>query len=113
VLAVYFCWFWTHGGQTVAMKAWHIKLVGPRGEAISQTRALARFVLAWLWFTPALLTAHLAGLKSGGALFGIILAGVLAYAWLARLHPQRQFWHDVVCSTRLITWRPPERQRRK
>lgn len=113
VLAVYFCWFWTHGGQTVAMKAWHVKLVDRQGRQISQGRALARFALAWLWFVPALLTAHLAGLKDGAALFGILAAGVLAYAGLARLHPERQFWHDVVCGTRLVTWRPalPQRPR--
>jgi hypothetical protein len=30
---------------------------------------------------------------------------VIAYALLAFLHPQRQFLHDVVCGTRLVTWR--------
>ena len=27
VLGIYFVWFWSHGGQTVAMRAWHIRLV--------------------------------------------------------------------------------------
>ena len=27
VLAVYFVWFWTHGGQTVALKAWRLRVV--------------------------------------------------------------------------------------
>lgn len=105
VLAVYFCWFWTHGGQTVAMKAWHIRLVDRAGQPVTPGRALARFALAWLWFVPALLTAKLAGLH-GGALFGLMLVGVGAYAALARLHPDRQFWHDAVCGTRLVDWRP-------
>ena len=30
-LAVYFVWFWSHGGQTVAMKTWHIRLVHADG----------------------------------------------------------------------------------
>jgi uncharacterized RDD family membrane protein YckC len=105
VLGVYFVWFWSRGGQTVAMKAWHIRLVDRQDRPVSQTRALARFALAWLWFLPALMTAKLAGLQ-GGALFGLMFVGVLAYAGLARLHPDRQFWHDVVCGTRLVDWRP-------
>jgi hypothetical protein len=39
-------------------------------------------------------------------LFGSLSVGVLAYALLSHLHPQRQFWHDAVCGTRLVTWRP-------
>jgi uncharacterized RDD family membrane protein YckC len=105
VLAVYFVWFWSRGGQTVAMKAWHIRLVDREGRPVTQARALARFALAWLWFLPALLTAKLAGLH-GGALFGLMFVGVLAYAALARLHPDRQFWHDAACGTRLVDWRP-------
>lgn len=105
VLGVYFVWFWSRGGQTVAMKAWHIRLVDRQGRPVTQTRALARFALAWLWFLPALLTAKLAGLH-GGALFGLLFVGVLAYAALARLHPDRQFWHDAACGTRLVDWRP-------
>ena len=106
VLGIYFVWFWSHGGQTVAMKAWHIRLVDHRGAPVSQARALARYLLSWLWFVPALATLSLAGLHGGGAIAGMLIAGVAAYAALARLHPQRQFWHDAACGTRLITSRP-------
>ena len=26
-LSLYFIWFWSHGGQTLAMKTWHVRLV--------------------------------------------------------------------------------------
>jgi uncharacterized RDD family membrane protein YckC len=106
VLGIYFVWFWSHGGQTVAMRTWHIRLVRADGAPVSQLRALARYLLAWVWFVPALAAARIAGLHGGGAILGLLLAGVAGYALLARLHPQRQFWHDVVCGTRLITWQP-------
>jgi len=106
VLAVYFTWFWSRGGQTVAMKAWDIRVVDVHGNAISQPRALARYVLSWIWFVPALLTAWVADLHSGAAVFGLMATGIVAYALLTRLHPQRQYWHDAVCGTRLVTWRP-------
>lgn len=110
VLAIYFVWFWSHGGQTVAMKAWHIRLVGRDGQPVSERRALARYLLAWLWFVPALASVWLAGLDGPGVVSAALLAGVAGFAALARLHPERQFWHDVLCGTRLVTWRPTRRR---
>ncbi len=107
VLAIYFTWFWSRGGQTVAMKAWHIRLVRPDGSAVSQRRALCRYLFAWLWFLPALLALYLADLRQGGVIYGTLAAGVIGYAALAWLRPDRQFWHDIVCDTRLADWRPP------
>jgi len=106
VLAIYFTWFWSHGGQTVAMKAWHLRLVRAGGGPVSQPRALLRYLLAWAWFLPALLAVFLSGLSGTGVIFGALAAGVLGYAALAWLRPDRQFWHDAVCGTRLVDWRP-------
>ena len=113
VLAIYFTWLWSHGGQTVAMKAWHLRLVRADGQPVGQGQALLRYLGSWLWFVPAWATAHLAGLHSGGALVGLMLAGVLAFAALTRLRPDRQFWHDAACGTRLIDWRPALPQKPK
>jgi uncharacterized RDD family membrane protein YckC len=41
VLAAYFVWCWLHGGQTLAMRAWRIRLVD-----VTPRRALTRFLLA-------------------------------------------------------------------
>jgi uncharacterized RDD family membrane protein YckC len=107
ILAIYFTWFWSHGGQTVAMKAWHIRVVDRAGHPLTQTRALMRYLASWLWFMPALVVYSLAGLKDSAAFFTVLTVGVLAYAALARWQPDRQFWHDAACGTRLVTWRPP------
>lgn len=109
VLGIYFIWFWTHGGQTVAMKTWRLRVLRADGEPLTQGRALARYLLAWLWFLPALLTLHLSGLKGGGATAGVLLAGVLAYAAASWLHPQRQFLHDALCGTRIVDAPQPPR----
>lgn len=106
VLGIYFTWFWSRGGQTVAMKAWHVRLVDASGQPVSQARALVRYLLCWLWFLPAQACLMLYGLHSGGALFGGMLAGIVAYAMLSRLRADRQFWHDAVCGTRLVVHRP-------
>ncbi len=110
VLAIYFVWFWSHGGQTVAMRAWQLRLVDASGQPVSQWRALMRYLLAWLWFAPALLALWLGELHTAGAFFGLLAAGVLAYGLLALLHPQRQFWHDVACGTRLVVHCPLPRR---
>ena len=41
VLAAYFLWCWLRGGQTLAMRAWRIRLV-----EVTPAKAVARFVLA-------------------------------------------------------------------
>jgi Na+/pantothenate symporter len=91
------------------MKAWHVRLVTTNGGAVSQARALTRYALSWLWFVPALLALYLSPIHSAPPMFAVMVIGVLTYAALARLHPQRQFWHDAVCGTRLVTWRPAQR----
>lgn len=109
VLAVYFVYFWTRTGQTLAMQTWHIRLVTRDGQPVRPIRALCRYVLAWLWFVPALAAVWFSGLKGGWPVTAALVAGVLAYAAASWLHPQRQFWHDAVCGTRLISWKPPAR----
>jgi len=106
ILAIYFVWFWSHGGQTVAMKAWHIRVVDRDGRGVSELRGLARYLLAWLWFAPALVALYGWEIHDGGAIFGVLLAGVAGYALTTHLHPSRQFPHDVLAGTRLVTWQP-------
>ena len=110
VLAVYFVWFWSRGGQTVAMRAWHLRLVTTDGGAISQGRAMLRYLASWIWFTPAWLTAWLADMHSPLQISALMAAGVVVYALLTFLNPQRQFWHDALCGTRITVWKPPPRR---
>lgn len=106
VLGAYFTWFWTRGGQTLPMKAWRIRLLRADGAAVSMPRAWVRYLLGWLWFTPALVWLWLEGGASLAPILTTLGFGVLAYAVLARFNPERQFWHDVACGTRLVDTRP-------
>lgn len=109
VLGAYFVWFWSRSGQTLAMQTWRIRLLTRNGQPVTKARALARYLLSWLWFLPALAMVYFAGLKSGGAAAVALLTNVFAWAWLSRLHPQRQYWHDAVCGTQLVDWQPPRK----
>ena len=109
VLGLYFTWFWTHGGQTVAMKTWHVRLLTREGLPVGLARAWLRYLLAWLWFLPALAVAYLAELRSGGAVTLLLLSGVTVYALLARFNRRRQFVHDLLSRTELVHAPPPRK----
>jgi len=99
VFGIYFGWFWSRG-QTLAQKTWHIRVVDARGQAVSQPRAVLRYVLAWVWFLPPL-AAYSLDLPLLTTL-GLLVLWIAAWALASRLHPQRQFWHDQLAGTRLI-----------
>jgi uncharacterized RDD family membrane protein YckC len=109
IYAVYFTWFWSARGQTLAMQTWHIRVVMADGRPLSQPRALARFIAACAWFAPAWVLEQLNGWHGWTALAAYAV-GVIAYALLALLHPQRQFLHDALCGTRLIVASPRPRK---
>ena len=76
---LFFCWFWTHGGQTLGMRAWKIRLVNLDNEAITWAIATGRFCLAILsWL-----------------LLGL---GYLSMLW----DPDGLSWHDRLSSSQLV-----------
>lgn len=79
VVGGYFVLFWSKGGQTLAMKAWRIRVVTRDGAPLSPLLALRRFA----WALPGVLA------------FG---AGLL---W-ALADRDRQFLHDRLAGTRLV-----------
>lgn len=105
VFGIYFTWFWAKG-QTLAMKTWHIRVVDRQGHAISQPRALLRYLLSWLWLLPPLAVSGLMGLP-GGELTVLLCGWIVIWALLSRFHPQRQFLHDALAGTRLVHQAPP------
>lgn len=48
---VFFGWFWTHGGQTLGMRAWRMQVRGTDGSGLTWLQALQRYLVAlpsWL-----------------------------------------------------------------
>jgi uncharacterized RDD family membrane protein YckC len=73
VLAAYFVWCWLRGGQTLAMKAWKIRLVG-----VTPQKALLRFLLA-----------------------ALLLPTGISILW-SLFDKDGQFLHDRLAGTRLV-----------
>lgn len=101
VLAAYFSWFWAHGGQTLAMKTWRIRVERADGEPLPAWQALLRYLFAWMWFIPGLLLAWLVNAK-GWMLVLLPAASMVAWALTMYLVPDRQFLHDRLARTRLV-----------
>jgi len=107
IFGIYFTWFWAKG-QTLAMKTWNIRVVDAHGKALTQTRALARYLASWLWVLPPLLA--MAPYKLSGAGTVLVTVGwIVVWAVLSRFHPLGQFWHDALAGTRLVTSTPLSR----
>ncbi|KUY95116.1 hypothetical protein WS48_18760 [Burkholderia sp. RF7-non_BP1] len=101
VVGAYFVWFWTHGGQTLPMKTWRLRLESSTGRPLSAGHALVRYALGWLWFLPPLALHPLLGLSVPVTL-ALAAAWLVAWAGAARLHPDRQFPHDRIARTRVV-----------
>ena len=106
VFGIYFVWFWANG-QTLAMKTWNIRIVDRQGQKITQKRALLRYTLSWLWLLPPLALSWAFGL-SGQYSGGVTFVWIAAWAASARLQSNRQFWHDVLAGTQLVSYKGPD-----
>ena len=42
----FYAWFWTHGGQTLGMRAWRLRLQRLDGRPVTLWQALLRFLVA-------------------------------------------------------------------
>lgn len=86
IAVAFYAWFWTHGGQTLGMQAWRIRVTAADGGPVRWPQALLRFFAAWLAALPA----------------------GLGYVWML-LDRDRRTWHDRLSGTRTIRVRAEPR----
>jgi uncharacterized RDD family membrane protein YckC len=79
VTGVYFVWCWTKTGQTLAAKAWKVKLVNQENTNLNTKQALIRYALASI----------------------SILACGLGFIWVL-VDKESLFLHDRLLKTRFI-----------
>ena len=83
VLFLYFAWHWVHKGQTLGMKAWHLRVVQEDHQPLTWWHALLRFMLAIVSLAP--------------------LGLGLWWVWVDR---EKMAWHDRASGTRIVVDSP-------
>ncbi len=76
---VYYGWFWTHGGQTLGLKTWKIRLLSENNRPISWKQALIRFITAF---------------------FSSLCLGT-GFVWIF-VNKKHRSWHDLTSKTSLF-----------
>ena len=80
VLMIYFVWCWLHGGQTLPMKTWKLRIISTDGDALRPLQAIFRYLLAW----PS-----------------ILILGIGIF-W-ALFDKDKQFLHDRIAGSRIVS----------
>ena len=52
VLGIYFVWYWTKSGQTLAMQTWRVRIISANGSNLTRRQAIWRYVYGSLWIVP-------------------------------------------------------------
>jgi len=55
VIFFFYGWFWTHGGQTLGMRAWKIRVELDNGQSLKWPQAILRFTLSIMTFGVGLI----------------------------------------------------------
>ncbi|MBK1716887.1 RDD family protein [Thiocystis violacea] len=79
VIGAFYVYFWTHGGQTLGMRAWRLRVVGNDGGSVGLGTAIKRFVWSIVSLVPA----------------GLGL-------WWSLFNREGLAWHDRKSNTRLV-----------
>lgn len=79
VCFIFYGWFWTHGGQTLGMRAWNLYLIKPDGKFIGWKIAAVRFLSAIISWA----------------------AVGLGFTWIL-VNRRGLAWHDIISNTQIV-----------
>jgi uncharacterized RDD family membrane protein YckC len=106
VLGIYFVWYWTKSGQTLAMQTWRIRIIDQQGYTLTRRQALLRYLYGSVWIIPCVLLQwmfHLEKWQIIEMLFAVALFFWPLTIYLDRKDPmQRQVLADRFAGTRLV-----------
>jgi uncharacterized RDD family membrane protein YckC len=102
---LFFGFFWSRSGQTVGMRAWHLRVENDGGQLLTWAQSVGRLWLGVVPWLPCLLVMSAAeqfgldALKYVGQ--GLSLLGV-AGLLVMYLDSSRRTWHDRISNSRII-----------
>ena len=98
-IGAYFVYFWIKGRRTLAFKTWSLRLQNVQGGNVTTQQAVIRYLATWIGPALGLAMFMLIG-KSGSAWW---ILGVFANFLWAIVDPARQFLHDRIAGTQVVT----------
>lgn len=107
VVYLFYAWFWTHGGQTLGMRAWQQKLVSTHSNSVSWKQSFIRFISglpAWLLFITGILIWILSDkieLTETFSMLPLWSFTLLGFIWLVINHLPNN-WRDKLSKTQVI-----------
>ena len=109
---LFFGWFWTHGGQTLGMRAWRLVVSRDDGRALSWPVAALRYTAMLACWAIALLPlfARLPPLGTSASGFWLVLGagGLSVSALIAMVVDQRRRLPPDWLSGCVVTQQPPK-----
>ncbi|MCE7526988.1 MULTISPECIES: RDD family protein [unclassified Polynucleobacter] len=106
VLGLYFVWYWTRTGQTLAMQTWQIQLLSNSDQILSRRRAISRYIYGSLWLLPCIVLQgifHFQQWQIIELLFVVaLLFSPLSIFLDRRSDTSRQSWPDRFAQTKLV-----------
>ncbi|HAT39867.1 RDD family protein [Polynucleobacter necessarius] len=106
ILGIYFVWYWTKFGQTLAMQTWRVRLISKDGYNLTKPQAFWRYVYGSLWLIPCVVLQwafHLEKWQIIEMLFAVTLFMWPLSIYLGRKQfLQRQSIPDRLAGTRLV-----------
>jgi uncharacterized RDD family membrane protein YckC len=104
-LFLFLGWFWTHGGQTLGMRAWKIKLVRADGTPVTWQLAFFYYLVSLpMWVFLIFAIARNAGMLQATGFFGGLAHWVLyslALIWFVIDHLPNN-WRQKVAGLRMV-----------
>lgn len=104
IMGYYFIWFWTHGGQTLAMQTWKMRIVTNDGSRLTTKKAIVRYLSSLLGIISFVVIDHIVPFefvtKFHLVLMSLIFFG-FGFFW-ALFDRDHQYLHDRLAGTRII-----------
>jgi len=104
IMGYYFTWFWTHGGQTLAMQTWKMRLISHDGKTVSRKQAIVRFLYTLIGVFFFVIIDQILPFNFASP-FQLVLISLLIFGsgfiWALFDH-DHQFLHDRLAGTRII-----------
>jgi len=106
LLVVYlFCgWFWTHGGQTLGMRAWKQRLISKTGSSVNWQQSFIRFITAvpaWFLFLVGIILWVKEDIALSITSIPAWLFTLAGFVWVL-LNMRNNSWQDKLSGTEVI-----------